>query len=355
MKVRWKTVLWHVLFWIVFMSIFTFIEGGYQSNFDDAFYLEASYLPLRLALVYFNYFFLAPRFLFNNKVEKYTAYTLLTIIIASFLQRLAAFYIAIDLIFPGWDPGEFWQMYRVVQAAMILTLPMIFLMGFTVVLRWFDSERKMQLLTQEKTATELKYLKSQINPHFFFNTLNNLYGLAQEKSDKTADVVLKLSHLMSYMLYEANSDIIRLDDEVEHIKNYIALEEQRYEDRFSCNLSIRGNIQSVRIPPMLILPFIENSFKHGINKESEGAWITIDLSVENAVLQLKVENSINKIHNHNVLTEATNGGLGIKNVQRRLELLYPNGFVFSYQEEKDKYVINLELELEKLVKTRNDA
>ncbi len=345
-----KTLLWHIVFWIVYMAIFTFVEGGYQNNFDEAFALEASYLPSRLLLVYFNYFMLLPRFLLKRKIEKYIGYTLITIIIATTIQRVLSFYLINPLIFPDWEQGVFLQAYRIAQAGMIITSPMIFLIGMTVVIRWAGSEKKIQQLAREKVETELKYLRNQVNPHFFFNTLNNLYGLAQEKSDKTPEVVLKLSELMSYMLYETNKPLIQLGREIDYIRNYIALEEQRYEDRFSCNLSIKGEVNKVKVPPVLMLPFVENAFKHGINKESEGAWMNIDLRVEKEKLYFVVENSLAAQKK----VDTQKGGLGIKNVERRLELLYPNGHTLNHGPGSDKYRIELMIDLTKLSQPGDD-
>ncbi|GAB5527897.1 MAG: histidine kinase [Roseivirga sp.] len=345
-----KTLLWHIVFWTVYMAIFTFVEGGYQNNFDEAFALEASYLPSRLLLVYFNYFILLPRFLLKRKIERYIGYTFITIIIATTIQRVLGFYVINPLIFPDWEQGAFFQAYRIAQAGMIITSPMIFLIGMTVVIRWAGSEKKMQQLAREKVETELKYLRNQVNPHFFFNTLNNLYGLAQEKSDKTPEVVLRLSELMSYMLYETNKPLIQLGREIDYIRNYISLEEQRYEDRFNCNLSIKGEVNKVKVPPVLMLPFVENAFKHGINKESEGAWMNIDLRVEGEKLYFVVENSLAAQEK----SDAEKGGLGIKNVERRLELLYPDGHTLKYGPASDKYRIELMIDLTKLSQPGDD-
>lgn len=345
-----KVLLWHTLFWIVFTAMFTFIEGGYNHNFDEAFALELSYLPIRLVIVYFNYFYLLPTFLLKKKVRKYILYSLLTVIAMALLQRALNYYVYNPLIFPDWTQKGLFEIYRTAQAAMLLIFPMIFLIGLTTIFQWADSEHRVQELAKEKLETELKYLKNQVNPHFFFNILNNLYGLAQEKSDRTPEVVLKLSELMSYMLYETNRNLIDLEKELEYIKNYISLEEQRYGDRFTCNLSVKGDLSHVKIPPMLILPFIENSFKHGINVESKGAWMNIALSVESDLFLLEVTNSLaTKVEDK----PKSKGGFGIKNVERRLQLLYPDGYELKSGQVDDAYTVVLKLELNKFNHTED--
>ena len=346
-----KTIFWHVVFWIVYMSIFTFVEAGYQNELKEAFLLEMTYLPLRLILVYFNYFILVPGFLLRKKIERYIIFSIVTILVVSISQRLAGYYVINPWLFPEWNDGNIFEPFRVAQAAMILTSPMIFLIGLTIVFRWADSEKKIERLARERVETELKYLKNQVNPHFFFNTLNNLYGLAQEKSDKTPEIVLKLSELMSYMLYETNKELIPISKEMDYIRNYVSLEEQRYGNRFKCSIKVKGSVRDIMIPPMLILPFIENSFKHGINQESEGAWIKIDLLVEGNKLVLEVKNSVV------IQTEPPKmkGGLGIKNVERRLELLYPKGFKLNYAHDKQEYHVRLELQLNRLALGKQPA
>lgn len=322
------------------MSIFTFVEGGYNNQFREAMLIEVTYFPVRLLIVYLNYFFLMPRLLLKDQTRKYIIYTLGSIIMGIFIQRYCSYYYTNAIIFPDWNQGSFWQTYKFLQTGMILTSPMIFLIGITVVYRLVESQRKIAVISEERTKAELQYLKSQINPHFFFNTLNNLYGLALAKSDKTPDVVMKLSELMSYMLYETQQQFVSLSKEINYIKNYIELEEVRFEGRFTCELDMPGNEQ-IAIPPMLLLPFVENAFKHGVHTSSEGAWIKVRLQMENQLLTFEVENSVGGERND------ANGGLGIANVKRRLELLFPQLHELNIYPAKDTFRILLKIELEK--------
>ncbi|MEP1097393.1 MAG: histidine kinase [Cyclobacteriaceae bacterium] len=335
-----KVFLWHLLFWIVYMSIFTFIEGGYNNKFKEAFFIEIAYFPVRMAVVYSNYFWLMPNLLMKDRTRQYVAYTLLSILIASFLHRLIMYNYINELIFPDWDQGGFWQSYKFIQAGMIITSPMIFLVGLTVVYRLVDSQKKIAEISEERTKTELQYLKNQINPHFFFNTLNNLYGLALKKSDQTANVVMKLSELMSYMLYDTNQQSVALSKEINYIKNYIELEEVRFDNRFKCNLQVNGDIEKRKIPPMLLLPFVENAFKHGVNTLSEGAWINVIVRADENELLFEIDNSIGDYSE-----KEKKGGLGIQNVERRLELLYPERYQLDYEKSGSKFSVHLAIQL----------
>lgn len=318
------------------MAIFTFVEGGYQNNFREAFFIELAYLPMRVCVAYLNYFYLSRKYLLKGDYKGYVGLTILSIIVAALVQRCITYYYIYPLLFPDWDAGSYWQAYRLVQPAMIITSPLIFIMGFSIASKWVSLERRTELLEKEKLKAELSYLRSQINPHFFFNTLNNLYGLAQEKSDKTAEVVMKLSILMNYILYEADQEQVPLSKEVEYIKNYIELEEIRYGNRFESSLIVQGDLSSLQIAPLLLLPFVENSFKHGVNRESEGAWISIKLTYKDNQLDFSISNSL--------LTEdnpQASGGLGLNNVVKRLNLLYPSKHQLVYGPEGDTYKVQL--------------
>ncbi|MEQ9414533.1 MAG: histidine kinase [Cyclobacteriaceae bacterium] len=334
-------VYYHILFWIVYSSIFTFVEGGYSNQFREAFYIELLYLPFRLFVVYLNYFWLLPKFLLKRRIISYLTYTLLSIVIASFTHRVAMHTYFSLLIFPNWNLGSFWQVYKFLQSAMIITSPVVFLIGVTAMGRWVTTEQRAEQLQKEKLQAELSFLRSQINPHFFFNTLNNLYGLALQKSDRTAEVVMKLSELMSYILYDADREKVPLSKEIGQIERYIALEQIRYGNRFEVDLQLSGDIDNFQIPPLLLLPFIENSFKHGINKSSSDGWVAIAIEVSENELNFRIENKIPP--NQNKATE--NSGLGIVNTKKRLDLLFPADHLLKYHETRNMFTVELTLKV----------
>ena len=335
-----KAVTGHVLFWVLYMGIFTFVEGGYSNQFEVAFYMELGFLPFRLVVVYVNYFFLLPRFLQDRQFTNYILKTLLFVTVASFLHRAFMYFYLNDILFPNWNPGGFPRPYKLVQSAMIITSPMIFLIGIEVLLRWLDSERRAERLAGEKVKAELSYLRSQINPHFFFNTLNNLYGLALKKSDKTPEVVMKLSELMSYVLYDADKETVPLTKELDQVERYIALEQIRYENRFDVQFKTEGEVDHFPIPPLILLPFVENSFKHGVNKTTKDGRVNILVSVNDQAFEFTIRNSIPKNNSEAKKT----GGLGISNVKKRLELLYGDNQQLECTEKENEYIVKLTIQ-----------
>ena len=171
--------------------------------------------------------------------------------------------------------------------------------------------------------SELKLLKSQIHPHFLFNTLNNLYGLTLEKSDMAPELVLKLADLMDYMLYKCNKSKVRLKDELEHLKNYVEIEGMRYGKKVRIDFEIEGEADRLEIAPMLLLAFFENSFKHGVSKSINKPFVRINIQIKRSIFNLNILNSHNRAAEKN---EDYTQGIGLKNVQKRLQLIYPEKY-----------------------------
>jgi LytS/YehU family sensor histidine kinase len=200
-------------------------------------------------------------------------------------------------------------------------------------------------LEKEKLSAELKLLKSQINPHFLFNTLNNLYVLTLNHSKSAPLMVHKLSELMSYMLYDSNQAEVSLDKEIQYIKNYIDLEKIRYGDRLDVTLNIYGTTEGIMVAPLLILPFVENSFKHGARNQLHNGWIHIDIELQDNTLTLKVENSKPDFQDDH----GKASGLGLTNVRRRLAHLYPNRHWLQLFDEQYTHMAVLKLSLNESV------
>lgn len=342
MKFRRKDIALHVLFWVVYTAIFTITDGGYSNRFDRAFFVEMAHLPLRLIVVYLNYFVFFPQLLLKRRYIEYATVTVLSLVVAAFIQRAIMFYYVNPVLYPSTsDVVSYFVPYKLLQAGVIINSPLIFILSFSVLHYVFKLREKTEELEKENLQSELKFLRSQVNPHFLFNTLNSLYGLTQEKSDRAPETVLKLSELMSFVLYESDRETISLATELKYIRNYIELEELRYGDRFTCNLSISGDT-NVQIPPLLLLPFVENSFKHGIRNESDHGFVNINASVSQKIISFRIENSVSS----EVATlKSASGGVGIANVRKRLNLLFPNRHKLELGRREKEYYVKLELEL----------
>lgn len=205
--------------------------------------------------------------------------------------------------------------------------------------QWLLKQREFLQAEQEKMIAQLQILKAQLHPHFLFNTLNNIYSFALESSPKTPQLVLKLSSLLSYMLYDCRAEEVLLEKEVEVMKNYIDLEKERYGDKIDISVNIQGDIQDKFITPLLILPFLENAFKHGTSEQLDRPWMSVDIAVKDDILKCKVVNSKNEVVSFH------ENGVGINNVNKRLEFLYPGKYNLKLADEGDFFVVSLMLEL----------
>lgn len=199
-----------------------------------------------------------------------------------------------------------------------------------------------KMLMAEKIMTaqqaELQLLKYQLNPHFLFNSLNNLYGLALKNSPRTPEIILTLSALLNYMLYGCNSETTSLEKEIDMINDYIELEKLRYGQRLQTEFDITGRIEGINIAPALLLPFVENSFKHGASKEADNPWIKLCIKVNEKSFNFRVENNYKK--NVSGIIEK-NSGIGIRNVKRQLELLYPGKHNLEISSENENFTVSL--------------
>ncbi|MEQ8812829.1 MAG: histidine kinase, partial [Imperialibacter sp.] len=194
---------------------------------------------------------------------------------------------------------------------------------------------------------ELQLLKGQIHPHFLFNTLNNLYGLALEKSDVLPVSILRLSELLDFLLYRSNKPLVPLADEIKLMRDYIALEELRFEERLRLELDIQANGNECSIAPFLLFPFVENAFKHGFMQDDQQLFLSISIHTKGERLYLTVANSFSK----NEKEAGQLGGVGLSNVRKRLELLYPGSHELRIGNNEQHFIVNLELDL----KTKDDV
>ncbi|HEY4112372.1 sensor histidine kinase [Puia sp.] len=205
--------------------------------------------------------------------------------------------------------------------------------------QWLLKQKEFLHAQQEKVTAELQLLKAQVHPHFLFNTLNNIYSFSLDRSPKTPELILKLSSLLSYMLYDCKAEEVRLEKEVQIMRDYLDLEKERYGDTLEISWMVEGDIRDVFISPLLMLPFLENAFKHGASEQIEKPWMGVDISATNGILKFKIANSKNEYISH------SNNGIGINNVKKRLEFLYPGKYELKINDEGDFFAVSLMIKM----------
>lgn len=294
-------------------------------------------LAFYILVVYINLGYLIPKFL--NQKNFMTYVLLLLAMVAVFTPiKVMLLYITYDEV----DPREFLVMN---QHTVFLLLFMM--AGGSTVIKiisdWQRHQRDRKDLETQRMQSEIKFLKSQINPHFLFNTLNSLYALTLKKSDKAPEIVIKLSEMMRYMLYESNERRVPLQKEVNYIENYLALESLRQGGQSDIQFKVEGQLTDQTIAPLLFIPFLENSFKHGINHQISDGYVHVMMKVLGNKLLLRIENS--KPAQAPPPMENRTGGIGLANVQRRLNLLYPGQYKLDIEDNDKEHIVELSLAL----------
>jgi sensor histidine kinase YesM len=231
-----------------------------------------------------------------------------------------------------------------IPTVLVSVIDIGFIAGLAVALKFvriqLDAREREKSLIKEKLETELKFLRNQVNPHFLLNTLNNIYALARKGADETAEVVLRLSELLQFMLYESSGKFITLRDEIKVFEGYLELEMIRYSERLSVSLHKVTDNDSYLITPFLLLPFVENAFKHGVSETRFESFVNIDITVKNGILQFMIENNYQGRKD-----EPPTTNIGLRNVRRQLELSYRD-YKLDVRAEDQLFIVNLTLNLE---------
>ncbi|MRT91874.1 sensor histidine kinase [Ancylomarina sp. 16SWW S1-10-2] len=338
-KLIQNRILQHLLFWMAsFYVLVQFFTLENEISKIDEVYTSLFHLSLLFG-VYINTLVLIPFFL---KKEKYLFYLLgfaiLWYVVALFNQF--TFETLSDLIVPdylfisAYDIEDLLKFSFVYLA--ITTLLKLSKSWFTVL----ETQKELEIVKREQVESELIALKSNINPHFLFNNLNSLYALSLKNAKETPDYILKLSELMRYMIYETKDKFVLLEKEINYITNYLDLQKLRCQSDTSIHYSINGEINSQRIAPFLLIPFIENCFKHGGMNQSDSNFIDLNIQIESDHINMKLKNSIQA-------NEQTNkvGGFGIENVKKRLNSLYGDQYKLNLSSDHGEFIVELKLNL----------
>ena len=336
-------ILLHVVFWGGVLLFYTYFFGFGSVDFSYVFYFSLFLMPITIATTYVSIYKLIPEYLITKRYFKFILYGLYTFIISAYLIVISIFFgliylsdfrydsmapISKSLLFVGI------AVYFIVIIVSAFKILMLHLKNIEETSKLKGEILEAQLALKEQ---ELNYLKMQIHPHFLFNTLNTLYGFALKKADETPEMILKLSNLLDYLLYQADKPFVLLSSEIHHINDYIDLEKMRFNNTLNIEFSTHGMIDDLKIAPMLLIPFVENSFKHG-------AIISGKLHIK-----IKVERKGQTIHFYIENTTSTGGkainGIGLGNIRKRLNLVYKDNYTLKFENETDFFKVNLYLNI----------
>ncbi|HLX92744.1 MAG TPA: sensor histidine kinase [Puia sp.] len=340
----------HIAAWACFLMLpFAFIPRQREGSFIPAQYFSFYFVLINcfyIGFYYLNYYVLIPKLLTRKRVIPFIIVSVLFLLFFGLFLRLYHYFS--DTL--GWLPPIVRLSTRprnllppLLSPGSIAIFTMVFAVstGLRVITQWFQTEQRNKEIENEKLNTELSFLKSQINPHFLFNTLNNIYSLAADGSRHTAEAVMKLSSIMRYVLTEAKNDYVPVEKEIQFIRHYIELQKLRLTDKSHVTFEVEGDPTGKKISPLLFLPFVENAFKYGISTR-ESSPISIVLKIVDNAVHLSIKN--NK-HSSTILKPAENTGIGINNSRRRLDLLYNNRYCLTIDNNLATHLVNLKIEL----------
>jgi hypothetical protein len=339
-----KRLLMHLLFWVA-VTAFCFFVFRFGRTVGKTLYINLGFLPGHIFFVYSLNYFLFPRYVLKEKIVTAFFGLLIIVVIALAYLRFADVYIT---HYSG--TTSLWGPYNWPRALYALFGIGWIGVSIRLVKKWYVEKEIQDKLEKEKLTVELQLLRSQLHPHFLFNTLNSLYSMTLERSAEAPEAVLQLSSLLRYILYECNGPLVPLSQEIESLQHYIALEKMRFGDKLDVSLSFTGDLANRTIAPLLFLPFVENSIKHGVSEALDKSWVCLHLHAEGPTLSFKLINSrdpdarASHLNGSNPLAPRSQAsGLGLLNVRRRLNLLYPGRHTIVLTPEDDTFLVSLTL------------
>ena len=338
---KWLRPTGHVVFWIAYF-LFMLVQYVYMK--DDVNYraLLASLsmtLPVDIAATYFTVYYLMPRFLFRRKYVTSMLVFAFSAVVFILLQRCILYFIIIPTFHQEkWADASFFPFnffYSLINIYMVTG----FFMAVKLLKFWYEDQHiRTELETQNKES-ELALLRSQINPHFLFNTLNNIDTLIADNAEEASAAIMKLSDIMRYMLFDSDTRFVPLSKEITYLESYVSLQKIRFRDPDFVKFEVRGSERNRMIAPMLLIPFVENAFKHGA-KEQDRTGISIFISSENNLLEFEVVNSLSP---DSPVSKDITKGIGLTNVIRRLDLLYKDRYQLTTSTENNKFRVHLRI------------
>ena len=333
------TIIGHSIFWIVIYYFYAYFLGYGSSNIKYVNLFSGFLMPVTILISYFLIYYLIPNYLLTKKYKYFILYSVYTFIISIYVIILSILY---GLIYS--------EGYKEIDTAPLTkTLPFIILgvyfvvlivVSLSLIMHNYNSIVNNENLKNKILETqlqikdqELRFLKMQIHPHFLFNSLNTIYGFALGKKDEAPEMILKLSNLLDYILYQIEKPQVFLKDEINHILDYVSLEKMRFHDTLEVKTIIDVSNNTIQIPPMLLIPFVENAFKHGdiVNGSLK---VTIDIKTEDDVLFFRIENT-------SIKENKTNNGIGLENITKRLEMLFANSYTLKTNQTANYFKVEL--------------
>lgn len=341
MRLKSEEISFNLKFWLSYFAYEWLANASVGNEYYRYLVNAVAIVPITMLASVVTVHILFKRYYFRNKRRHFWVGFIIGVILFTIIRRAFNYYYTYPHYYPEGNvtmPFLFLPKL-IIEAVNIYLIAGLYSM-FYFIRAWYEQQRQVHALQQKKAEAELQLLKSQVHPHFIFNTLNNIYSYSIQKNDKTPDLIHRLSSFLSYNLYDSKSASIELAKEMEYIRSYVELEKLRYGDRLDVSINVFNSVRGFRISPILLLPLVENCFKHGVTSALSKSWIKIDLSVHQEWLTVKIENSVSE---KLVRNGHSKNGLGIENVKKRLEIIYPEAHEFKCLDEGHSFMTILKI------------
>jgi two-component system, LytTR family, sensor kinase len=331
------------IYWAFYLLLFTFMQVG-QGSYLQSFGIEIIVLPFKMAFVFLVTHFMMKKYLFRQKLSKFLSVYLLSLLGFAFLHRLLENHVILEYFLTSWSKESIFSSFPLFLNIIKIQFAVAIPFAITLIDHWSMEQKKRSIIEKEKMEAELSFLRNQFHPHFIFNILNSLYSKILSNSPESADIVIKISSLLRYTIYDINTSIISIEKEVNYLKDYISLQKLRFDKRLELSFITNGDLKTKKIEPYLLIPLVENSFKHCSAEGDEICWITINISVLDDYLTLKIENSTSSEEGKEK-QDSNSSGVGLENVRRRLDLLYPNEHSLKATKNEGSFFVSLKIKL----------
>lgn len=349
----------HLAFWVFWWLFQGFLYSflGFRPTYNYWWYLldttieSLAFIPVHIFLAYSLNYFVLPRYLLKQKYWQTGFWVIVLFFITACMSVVVANSVVVRVRTAMLGETDLYMYHSVglfVRGLMAGLRGGITIGGIAATIKltkyWYTKERKNLQLQKENAEAQLQLLKAQVHPHFLFNTLNNIYSFTQNTSAVASKLVMGLSDMLRYMLYECNQPLVSLDKELKMLRDYSVLEQIRYDNRLDLTIDVPEEIDDLFIAPLLLLPFVENSFKHGASHMLEQPWVSLYISIDGDTLKMNLVNGKPPDADSRATGKA---GIGIVNVRKRLSLLYPGKHQLQVTSEDEVFIVNLTLQLER--------
>jgi two-component system, LytTR family, sensor kinase len=335
----------HILFWVIVYLLDVIVFGLGYENFQAFFKMALLEMPSQLFFAYGMMYWVVPRYMADKNAFEAISITVVAFFVSGILGNF------LFIAFSAYSTEvSLWDFRKITLRAFYCFLKACLFILVKLGMLWYENEKRVAAMEKSRLESELKMLKDQVNPHFMFNTLNNLYGLVTKNPVHAQQSILRLSGILQFMLHESNHATIPLQLELKCIQDYIELEKLRYTDKLSVSVNVQEGLENLAITPLVIFPFVENSFKHGASEAIRDAWVNIDFSVYKDHLVFKIANG----KGPRLAPPSTAHGIGLSNVKRRLELIYRNDHALEIMDDTESFLVILKIALTRMERNHSE-